>query len=214
LADDTRTKILEAALELFREKGFAESTMREIASRAGVASGLAYYYFDSKDAIVVAFYYRAQEELAGAMERAQSGKTLADRLRAMIDARFEYFRPNRRFLGALMGHAADPANPLSPFGAQSREIREREFGYIERAIRETGTSVPKDLAPHMPKVLWMYQMGLLLFWIYDHSQDQQRTRALIDKTLGLVVMLIKMSNVPLMRPARRTVLEIVEILEG
>jgi hypothetical protein len=44
----------------------------------------------------------------------------------------------------------------------------------------------------------------------------RRTRALIDKSLGLVVTLIKlikMSNVPLMRPARRTVLEIVEILE-
>ena len=213
MADETRTKILEAALELFREKGFDESTMREIAARAGVASGLAYYYFDSKDAIVVAFYHRAQEELATAMEQAQAGKTLGDRLRAMIDARFDYFKPNRRFLGALMSHAADPANPLSPFGAQAKDIRDREFSYIARAIRETGTAVPKDLAPHMPKILWMYQMGLLLFWIYDHSQDQQRTRALIDKSLGLVVALIKMSNVPLMRPARRTVLDIVEIME-
>jgi AcrR family transcriptional regulator len=213
VADDTREKILEAALDLFREKGFGEATMREIATRAGVASGLAYYYFDSKEAIVVAFYHRAQDELAAAMEQAQAGKTLGERLRGMIEARFDYFKPNRRFLGALMSHAADPANPLSPFGKQSQDIRDREFGYLERAIRETGTSVPKDLAPHMPKVLWMYQMGLLLFWIYDHSQDQQRTRALIDKSLGLVVALIKMSNVPLMRPARRTVLDIVEIME-
>ena len=72
---DTRTKILEAALALFRERGFAEATMREIATRAGVASGLAYYYFDSKDAIVLAFYQRAQEELAPRMEAAQAGKT-------------------------------------------------------------------------------------------------------------------------------------------
>ena len=40
---DTRQKILDAALELFRERGFAEATMREIAARAGVATGLAYY---------------------------------------------------------------------------------------------------------------------------------------------------------------------------
>jgi hypothetical protein len=59
----------------------------------------------------------------------------------------------------------------------------------------------------------MYQLGLLLFWIYDQSKDQQRTRMLIDKSLGLVVTLLKMSNVPLMRPARRTVLDIVEIME-
>ena len=211
---DTRTKILEAALELFRERGFAEATMREIASRAGVASGLAYYYFDSKDAIVLAFYQRAQEELAGQMEAAQQGKTLKDRLQAMIEARFTYFEPNRRFLGALMAHAANPNSPLSPFGEPSKDIREREFASIQRAIDETGTSVPKDLAPHMPKILWMYQLGLLLFWIYDPSKGQQRTRALVDKSLGLVLALLKMSNVPLMRPARRTVLDIVEILEG
>lgn len=211
---DTRTRILEAALDLFRERGFAEATMREIASRAGVASGLAYYYFDSKDAIVLAFYQRAQEELAEQMEAAQQGKTLKDRLQAMIEARFTYFEPNRRFLGALMAHAANPNSPLSPFGEPSKDIREREFASIQRAIDETGTSVPKDLAPHMPKILWMYQLGLLLFWIYDPSKGQQRTRALVDKSLGLVLALLKMSNVPLMRPARRTVLDIVEILEG
>lgn len=211
---DTRTKILEAALDLFRERGFAEATMREIASRAGVASGLAYYYFDSKDAIVLAFYHRAQEALAAQMEAAQQGRTLKERLQGMIEARFKYFEPNRRFLGALMAHAANPNSPLSPFGEPSTDIREREFARIQRAIDETGTSVPKDLAPHMPKILWMYQLGLLLFWIYDPSKGQQRTRALIDKSLGLVLTLLKMSNVPLMRPARRTVLDIVEILEG
>ncbi len=211
---DTRTKILEAALELFRERGFAEATMREIASRAGVASGLAYYYFDSKDAIVLAFYQRAQEELAAAMELAQRGKTLTDRLQAMIEARLKYFEPNRRFLGALMAHAANPSSPLSPFGEPSKEIRDREFARIQRAIEETGTAVPKDLAPRVPRILWMYQLGLLLFWIYDPSPKQERTRALIDKSLGLVITLLRLSNVPLLRPARRTVMDIVEILEG
>jgi AcrR family transcriptional regulator len=213
MADEKRTKILEAALDLFRERGFAEATMREIASRAGVASGLAYYYFDSKDAIVLAFYQRAQEELASAMEEAQTGKTLRARLQGMIEAKFAYFAPNRRFLGALMAHAANPASPLSPFGEPSREIREKEFAQIERALGETGTSVPKDMAPHIAKILWIYQMGLLLFWIYDPSKDQERTHALLDTSLGLVTSLIKLSNLPLMRPARRTVLEIVAIME-
>jgi AcrR family transcriptional regulator len=213
MADDTRTKILEAALELFRERGFAESTMREIAAKAGVASGLAYYYFASKDAIVLAFYQRAKDELAPALEAAQKGKSLRARLQAMIEARLEYFEPNRRFLGALMTHAANPANPLSPFGEASRDIREGEFANIARALRETGTSVPKDLAAQMPKILWIYQMGILLFWIYDASKKQERTHALIDKSLGLVVALLKLSNVPLLGPARRTVGEIVAIME-
>jgi AcrR family transcriptional regulator len=211
---DKRTKILDAALELFRERGFAESTMREVAAKAGVASGLAYYYFDSKDAIVHAFYQRAQAELRPRIEAAQSGKSLRARLEAMIAAKLEYLHPNRRFLGALMAHAANPSSPLSPFGEASKDVRAEEFAYLERALRETGTSVPKDLAEQMPKILWIYQMGLVLFWIYDSSKKQERTQALIDKTLGLVVSLLKLSNLPLLGPARRTVREIVALVEG
>jgi AcrR family transcriptional regulator len=214
MADDKRTRILEAALDLFRERGFAESTMREIAARAGVASGLAYYYFDSKDAIVLAFYHRAKDELAPAIEAAQQGKTLQARMKAMIEARLEYFKPNRRFLGALMTHAADPSNPLSPFSVASKDIRDADIENIARALRETNTFVPKDLAVQMPKILWIYTMGILLFWIYDNSKDQARTRALVDKSLGMVTTLLKLSNLPLLRPARQTVQEIVSIVEG
>jgi AcrR family transcriptional regulator len=39
--NETRDRILEAALALFRERGYAEATMREVAARAGVATGLA-----------------------------------------------------------------------------------------------------------------------------------------------------------------------------
>jgi AcrR family transcriptional regulator len=211
---ETRQKILDAALELFRERGFAEATMREIAARAGVATGLAYYYFKSKDAIVLAFYQQAKEELAVELEAAQTDRQLAARLQALIKAKFGYFKPNRRFLGALMAHAADAANPLSPFGEPSREVREFDLAQFERAIRETRTSVPADLAPHLAKILWFYQMGLLLFWIYDRSPGQRRSHDLLEKSVGMVVMLVKLSNLPLLRPARKRVTEIIGILEG
>jgi len=211
---DTREKILEAALELFRERGFAEATMREIASRAGVATGLAYYYFKSKDAIVLAFYQRAKEDLATALDAAHADTRLAGRLQALIEAKFRYFKPNRRFLGALMAHAADAANPLSPFGEPSRDVREFDVAQFDRALVETNTRVPADLAPHLPKILWIYQMGLLLFWIYDPSPNQRRTKALLEKSVDVVVMLIRLSGVPLMRPARKRVLDIVGIIES
>ncbi len=211
---DTRSKILEAALALFRERGFAAATMRDIAARAGVASGLAYYYFDSKDAIVLAFYQRAMEELPSRLEAAHGERTLAPRLKALIEAKFEYFESNRRFLGALMGHAADPASPLSPFGEPSRPVREQDFAQFERAIRETGTAVPRDLTAQLPRMLWFYQMGIILFWIYDRSEGQRRTRELLEISLKVVVVLLKVANLPLMKPARRQVLQVVKILEG
>ncbi len=211
---ETRVKILEAALDLFRERGFPESTMREIAARSGVATGLAYYYFASKDAIVLEYYQRALEDLGPLLEPAQQHKKLEDRLNAILEAKFQYFEPNRRFLGALMSNAADPASPLSPFSEPSRPIREFDFAQFQRALDETGVSIPKDLAPHMAKILWMYQMGILLFWIYDRSEGQSRSRQLVKRSLGMVVLLLKLSNLPLLKPARKTVLDLVGILEG
>ena len=212
-SQESKIRILEAALSLFRERGFAEATMREIAARAGVASGLAYYYFDSKDAIVLAFYQRAMDELPAHLRTAHEERKLGPRLRAIIEAKFGYFQANRGFLGALMAHAANPASPLSPFGEPSRPIREFDIAQFERALTETRTMIPRDLAPHLAKILWFYQMGLLLFWIYDRSPDQSRSRELLDRSLKIVLLLIKLSNLPLMKPARRAALGIVEILD-
>ena len=46
---ETRQKILQAALDLFAEKGFEGASVRDIAARAGVIHGLIKYHFDSKD---------------------------------------------------------------------------------------------------------------------------------------------------------------------
>ena len=61
-SEATRARILEAALALFRKRGFAETTMRDIAQAAGLAQGAAYYYFDSKEVILFAYYARNQAE--------------------------------------------------------------------------------------------------------------------------------------------------------
>ncbi len=71
-----------------------------------------------------------------------------------------------------------------------------------------------DLKGALPRLLWMYQMGLILYWIYDRSEGQLRTALLIDKSLRVVVKLIQLSSLPLMRPLRRQVLELCEIATG
>jgi AcrR family transcriptional regulator len=209
-SEETRERILDAALALFREKGFHETTMRQIAEQAGVATGLAYHYFRSKDDMVMAFYDRANEDLIPLLEEVHTRhKKLPERLRALVEAKFDYFTPNRRFLGALMSHAADPHNPLSPFSDETQYIREADFAQLNRALQETKTNVPKDLEPFLPKILWIYQLGLILFWIYDRTEGQQRTQALVDKSVRIVALLVRACSLPLMRPARKLVIELV-----
>jgi AcrR family transcriptional regulator len=214
-SEETRAKILAAALEQFRTEGFDKATMRGIAQKAGVATGLAYYYFASKEALVMAFYDEAALAMQPLLEQVhQREKKLEPRLRALIQTKLDYFAPNRNFLGALMGSAADPANPTSPFSAETAAIREADFTSFHRAVVETGTTLPADLDPHLKKILWLYQMGIILFWIYDRSPDQERTQRLLNRSVSTVALLIKLAALPLVKPARKLAIELIEIVEG
>jgi AcrR family transcriptional regulator len=213
-SEETRTRILEAALILFRKRGFEKTTMRDIARESGVALGAAYYYFDSKDALVIAFYERAQRDLAPLLEEAlANAQGLEERLRAAIDVKFRYFAPNRKLMGALSAHI-DPQHPLSPFSEETRTMREHDMGFLAAAVDGAKVRIPNDLRLHLPRVLWLYQMGLLLFWVYDSSVEQTRTEQLAQKSLSIVVNLIKFSRLPLMRPVRKLATDLLEIVYG
>ena len=188
--------------------------MREIAAEAGVAVGAAYYYFDSKDALVMAFYERAQEEMHRETEAAlDRAKTLEARLRAIISAKFGYFAPNRRLLGALSAHV-DPDHPLSPFSVETAQIREQDVRLFERAVAESGVKLPASVAPYLGRLLWMYQMGLILFWVYDKSAGQNRTMLLYEKTLKMILVTLRIAGFPLLRPLHRLAGELLAVVYG
>lgn len=214
-AEDTRRKIYEAAMELFREKGFEETTMRDIATKGGVALGGAYYYFASKDAIVLEFYREMQESsdplVLGALDRK---KKLGDRIRCVVELRLQLLEPNRKFCAALFRHAPDSADPLSPFNEESRPMREGAIEQMRVAIDRGDSKIPADLRPRLPYLLWLYQMALIMFWLYDRSPNQERTHKLLHKSLGLLTNLLKISGLPLMKPLRKAALELMETAGG
>jgi AcrR family transcriptional regulator len=213
-SEETRNRILESALAIFRERGFEGATMREIATKAEVAVGAAYYYFESKDAIVMAFYERAQEEMKPELEAALTrARTLEERLRGIISYKLEYFLPNRALLGTLSSHT-DPKHPLSPFSEQTQTIREEDVGFFERAVEESKVKLPRNVGPYLPRLLWMYQMGIILFWVYDSSPQQQRTAVLFEKTLKMIVVGLRLAGLPLLRPLHRLAGDLLEVVYG
>jgi len=210
-AEDTRRKIYDAAMELFREKGFEETTMRDIAAKAGVALGGAYYYFSSKDAIVLAFYRKMQETSNELVLGALAGqKKLRDRILCVVEKRLQLLEPNRKFCAALFRHAPDASDPLSPFSEESRLIREGAVEHMRIAVEGSDAKVPSDLKLRLPYLLWLYQMALIMFWLYDRSPMQERTQKLLDKSLTLLTNLLRLSTLPLLKPLRKAALELVE----
>ena len=214
-AEETGTRILDSALALFRQEGFDKATMRDIAQHAGVATGAAYYYYPSKEAIVMDFYQRSCAEMQPMIEEAlQHAIGLEARLRELIQVKLSYFTPNRSVLRALLRNGADPGHPLSPFSPQTKEIRDIDLAWFRRILDDSGVRIPRDLNPHLPGVLWFFQMGVIYFWVIDETPDQAGTARLLVLAAKSVVFLIKASALPLMRPLRKTVLKLIEIVKG
>jgi AcrR family transcriptional regulator len=214
-SEETERKILDTALDLFREGGFDQATMRAIATRAGVATGAAYYYFPSKDAIVLAFYERSCAEMQPRIQAAfDLAKGFEARLREVIRVKLEYFAPNRGVLRALLRNGADPRHPLSPFGAETKAVRDIDLAWFGKVVEGGGIRVPRDLESELPGVLWLFQMGVIFFWVIDESAGQERAFWLLELGAKVVTALLRISALPLMRPVRKVALELIGIVKG
>src|SRR5262245_20884565 len=206
-SEETRQQILDAALVLFRDKGFEPTTIREIAKQAGVSLGAAYYYFDSKEALVAAYYDHTQQQHR---ERASAAfakaANLKERLLAAYHTKIDVMQGDQRLLRALFRFGGDPDHPLSWFGPASREQRRLSVEVFEAAI--AGEKLPDDVLAAAPTLLWTLHMGILLYFVYDTSPSHKKTRALIDAAVDFVIDAKRIATLPLMRPVRKRVLNI------
>ena len=210
---ETGERIFHAALELFRTRGFENATMRDVAQSAGVATGAAYYYYPSKDAIVLEFYRRASEEMEAKLEDAVTGAgRFENRLRNLILVKLDHFRPNRNILRALLRSGADPAHLLSPFSTETKQIRDADIAWFRRILSDSSIAIPRGLEPALPGILWFFQMGVIFFWVIDDSPEQRRTTELLELSVKVVARLLRVSALPFMRPVRKTALQIAALV--
>lgn len=212
-AERTRAAILESALSLFRERGFEATTMREVARRAGVSSGNAYYYFASKDHLVQGFYAESHlDHLAVCEERLDATSDFKQRLLAVLTTKLDTSEPYHRFAGQLFKTAGDPKSPLHPFSPESAPVRDDCIALMARVVDGSRLKVPADLRAELPYLLWLQLMGIVLFWIHDESPERQRSYRLVERTTEIVARLVALASNPLLRPLRRSALRLLEEL--
>lgn len=194
-AKATGEKILDVAMELFRTKGFDRTTMRDIAAKAGVATGAAYYYYPSKDAIVMAFYERTFDEMQAKIGKVLDAPgTLEVRMRELIRVKLEHFGRNRGVLRGILKNGADPRHPVSPFSPETKAFREMEIAWFRRLVGDEDIRLPREIEARIPEVLWVLHIGMMFFWIADDSPRQLHTRRLIDQGMSTVTALLRLSS--------------------
>lgn len=208
--EQTKALILNSALEMLQERGYEQTTMRAIAGKAGVSLGNAYHYFGSKDHLIQAFYHRLHEDhLRVSLPALEKETSMRARLLSVMRLKIDTLEPYHEFAGVLFQTAADPHSPLNPFAHEAAPVRRDSVKLFENLVADTRARIPEDLRKELPYLLWLYHMGIILFWIHDTSRKRARTYRLIDQTVDLLDKLISLASNPLMRPVRKKALKLV-----
>lgn len=137
--------MLEAARELVREKGYEQTTLQDVAERAGMSSGAIYGNFRNRDDLFIAM---ASVYWAPIKPVIRPGTSFAEKMRALADATVAAI-PDRRT--AAVGRLTGMAYALSheALRAEARDITSRSFGtgaaWLRAVADDGGLPMPAEL---------------------------------------------------------------------
>jgi len=152
---ETRRKLMEAALEQFKTRGYAETTAKHITEAAGVSIGSFYVYFDDKKAVfseLMDLYYESflALDLGAALKVPRSIETRRDLLRGVIDQ-----------VSKFIAEMGDFYSALNVLFLEDSVIRQ-EIQAFEVRIVET----LKSLLSNLPSVRAPLDLGTHTFLLY------------------------------------------------
>lgn len=192
--EQTKERILSAALQLFREKGLDRTTTREISKRAGIAEGTLFNYFQTKEDLALYFFQKETDNLIKwfrADVRLQKAP-LPEKLFAIIHRQLEYLEPYEDFIGAVFCRSLQPASRLSPLSLESQELRLKYLRFIREILAEAEErkEIPRvgDLGAY---AVGLFYLGIVTHWLHDGSRGKQKTLALLDRALNIVIQVLK-----------------------
>ena len=137
----SRQRIIDEALRLFSTHGYERTSVRMIAEAAGVAQGLLYNYFESKQALLHAIFADSMRDVRESFEVAEAAPA-AERIERLVRGSFEILRRNMHFWRLSYGVRMQP-EVLEGIGPQAHEW----MGFIHRTLtgyfRERGAAQPE-----------------------------------------------------------------------
>ena len=194
----TQEHLLTTALQLFSERGYTATTMREIAASAGCSLGLTYRYFGSKEEIVLALYQRLATEMEREAMLLPAGP-LSARFTAAMQADIKRLTPYRSAVGALFGAAFSPESEVSLLGekaAPGRQIVQAAFAAVVIDATDVSSS---QLREDLGKLLYAIHLLMVLYWLQDRTRDQKATQEMIGfagQTLGRLRLFLRLPGIP------------------
>jgi AcrR family transcriptional regulator len=189
---ETRHLLFDTAITLMAERGYTATTLRDVASEAGVSPGLLYRYFPSKQSVVLALYDDLSSRYAAAAATMPRGRWRGRFLFALRTS-LDVLEPHRQTLSALVPVlVGDSEHGLfSPRTAFSRVRVQQVF---QDAVLGATDAPRREIAGALGRLLYLLHLAVLLWWLLDKSPGQRATRglvALIDQTMPSAVLALR-----------------------
>jgi len=137
--DDVRARIFAGALRLFSQRGFAATSLREVAEEAGASKPMIYYYFGSKEDLYGSIVQEILEEMATAIrQRLAPGAPPHERLLEFCRAYLDYFMSNEDVIALVLREVFGLGDAMRRFSETLGEQVRRPLDEILEAGMESG----------------------------------------------------------------------------
>jgi AcrR family transcriptional regulator len=141
LREESRAKIVATALRLFGVNGYERTTVRQIAEAAGVAQGLLYSHFASKDELLRVIFQQSVQHVFASFARAEQGDPSRSPVARIIVAAFAVLRENRDFWRLSYGVRMQQS-VLAALGPELTDWTTAIRTTLEQALRQSGVTEP------------------------------------------------------------------------
>jgi AcrR family transcriptional regulator len=183
--EETRTRILEVAERLFRDKGFDEATIRDIAHEAALATGTLFNYYRSKEEVAAALVHQAAAKARRSfLRKRREGAGLAEDLFLQIAAQLRAWKPLRKFIRPVIEIALSP--PGAAGGGEASAALRSEHAEAVAAILNDH-HVDAERWTMAGPIYWALYVGVMSFWAGDGSPKQEDSLAMLDRSMNMFV---------------------------
>jgi len=172
-AELTRRRLLEAALEVFSQKGFDATRLEDVAQKASLTRGAIYHHFGGKIELFHALFAEAEESGHQVVQQAiAGGGSFLDIARRVLVSSLELLQQNSQYrrVTALYLFKAGSSPELAAFQRQRNEDMKQQVAQVAEFFKMALVqgAVRADLDPRLAAQAFLsYQSGLMLLWLLN-----------------------------------------------
>jgi len=190
--EQTRIRILEAAVDVISEKGFDKATMRSIAKQADVADATIYNYFSTKEKLLYGYCEYIQSQVLVELKAIDDFHeySLQEQLHQLVETELRLWLPAREFLQVAFAQTYAAPNVGFELLADSKQLLKTIVVELIDASIEAGEMPEQPYQDLLPTLFWDYQTAILAYWLKDTSDGFANTTKLVDQSTEIIAQLL------------------------